>query len=73
MENFPDVNRNDISRKNIELARRLLFFTGMQFYTVLYLVNGKERKTPWFRSEANAQKAFDIVTDKGYRAIIFGG
>lgn len=40
-------------------------------YRVMWLRNGKERKSPWFRNEGRAQRLYELFSRKGYPAIVY--
>lgn len=63
---------NKQSRKHMKAnAMKILRFQGIRRWRVLFLVNKRERKSPWFYSHERAQKAFDILTAKyGKRSAI---
>jgi len=45
---------------------------SMTKYCVLYLVAGRERRSPWFLDQARAQRALEIIKRRyGDRAIIY--
>ena len=66
------VDRCDSSPKNIKKAKSLLKFTGESTkYRALFLKNGKELQTAWFKTKERAKQAVDILTGKGFQSIIF--
>lgn len=40
-------------------------------YRVMWLRDGRERKSPWFRDEGRAQRLYELFTRKGYPVIVY--
>lgn len=40
-------------------------------FRVLSLRDGKEHKSPWFSNRENAQRALEVIQNKGHQAVIF--
>ena len=56
--------------KNIRNIGKKQLFEGSR-YCVLFLSGGKERRSPWFRSEKYADRVFKLMSDLGYRSIVY--
>ena len=66
------LDRSDISDQNIKKARKLLSFTGSSTkYCALFLKNGKELQTAWFKTRERAKQALDILVGKGFQTMIY--
>ena len=66
------LDRSDASPSNIKKAKSLLKSTGDHTkYRTLFLKNGKELQTAWFKTKERAKQAVDILTGKGFQSIIF--
>ncbi|AVR89773.1 hypothetical protein [Thauera aromatica] len=66
-ENLTTTTRNDTRRA----AKAALRSFGIQRFRVLWLRDGKERKSPWFYSKERADQARDAMADKYGRAIVY--
>lgn len=62
---------NAARRKAIRDCKEALKFTGASRYLVLWIRDGKERKSPWFLSEARALAAREMMAQKYGQAIVY--
>lgn len=67
IENLTTTICNDTRRA----AKAALRSVGIQRFRVLWLRDGKERKSPWFYSKERADLARDAMADKYGRAIVY--
>jgi hypothetical protein len=65
------IDRGNTSSINVKTARELLKFTGSATkYCALFLKNGKELQTAWFKTRERAKQAVDILVGKGFQSIV---